>query len=105
MVTKGAACPEPAEWVQPSFHGASFGHHENLVVGGWLFISCLLLVILCLCVYVQTYKFSVLNFTVFHCSFVSKVKFSHCSFTIFIVSFNETFNSMKSKFVKAIIAN
>jgi len=34
MATKSAACPEPAEWVQPSFHGASFGRHENLVVVG-----------------------------------------------------------------------
>ena len=38
MATKSAACPEPAEWVQPSFHGASFGRHENLVVGGSLFL-------------------------------------------------------------------
>ena len=43
---------------------------------------------------VQTYKFSVFNFTVSHCSFVLEVKFFHCVFTVQIVCFNKPFNSM-----------
>lgn len=48
------------------------------------------------CINVQTYKFSILYFTVFHFSFVIEVELLHCLFAVQVVCFYKSFNSMQS---------